>query len=128
MMTLQRTNFEKLEVYRLAEALADEVWRIVGRWGAFERRTIGAQIVRSADGVAANIAESTGRATRRDRRHFLVVARGCLYETQNWLRRSYRRELLTPDEVEGLRGLLQALAPMLNAYIRSMSSSSTPKA
>lgn len=29
---MARTNFEKLEVYRLSEELADEVWDIVKEW------------------------------------------------------------------------------------------------
>jgi hypothetical protein len=40
-----RTNFEKLEVYRLAEQVADEVWDMVECWGNFQKMTSGSQIV-----------------------------------------------------------------------------------
>jgi len=124
-----RTNFETLEVYRLAERLADAVWPIVRGWDPFARRTVGAQLVRSADSISANIAESNGRGTSKDRRHFLLVARGSLYETQNWLRRAYRRDLLRTEQVGTLRPMLDTLSPMLNAYIRTFSTSTAvPKA
>ena len=58
---MQRTNFESLRVYQLAEELSDLIWEIVGRWNGFDRDTLGNQIVRSADSVGANIAEGVGR-------------------------------------------------------------------
>lgn len=47
---------QDLEVYKLAEKLANEVWNIVRTWKNFEKDTVGKQIVRSADSVCANIA------------------------------------------------------------------------
>jgi hypothetical protein len=49
-----RAHFENLEVYQLAEKLADEIWNIVIRWAIFPRDTVGKQAVRAADGVGAN--------------------------------------------------------------------------
>ena len=63
-----RTNFESLRVYRLAENLADEIWKIVSQWDMFARDTVGKQIVRSADSIGANIAEGTGRNNYQDNR------------------------------------------------------------
>lgn len=51
-----KTNFEYLQVYRLAERLADEIWKIVAVWDQFAKQTIGKQITRSADSIGANIA------------------------------------------------------------------------
>jgi four helix bundle protein len=58
---MARTNFEELEVYKLSERLADEVWAAVSSWDRFARDTAGKQIVRAADSIGANIAEGTGR-------------------------------------------------------------------
>jgi hypothetical protein len=38
--TLSRTNFENLEVYKLAERLADEIWSVVLRWDYFLQGTL----------------------------------------------------------------------------------------
>ena len=57
---LAKPDFEDLEVYKLAEKLANEVWSVVKSWNSFEKDTVGKQIVRSADSVCANIAEGRG--------------------------------------------------------------------
>lgn len=115
-----RPSFENLEVYQLAEKLADKVWNIVERWAPFPRDTVGKQLVRSADGVGANIAEGAGRGSYNDNRRFVRMARGSLNETQHWLRRAFRRKLLSEEQVGFLKGVLDELGPRLNAYLRSI--------
>jgi four helix bundle protein len=115
---LERTNFEKLRVYRISEHLADQIWDIVARWDYLAKDTIGKQIIRAADSIGANIAEGTGRGTVVDTRRFIRMARGSLYETQHWLRRAYRRGLLGEAQVALLKPLIGELAPKLNAYFR----------
>lgn len=117
---MERTNFEKLEVYQLSEKLADDVWHIVIRWDSFSRDTVGKQIVRAADSIGANISEESGRGSLQDNRRFVRMARGSLYETIHWLRRSYLRKLLSQTEVKRLRMVVQELTPKLNAFLRSV--------
>jgi four helix bundle protein len=115
-----RTNFENLRVYKLSEELTDEVWKIVLRWNAFAKDTVGKQIVRSADSVGANIAEGTGRHNFQDNQRFVKIARGSLNETQHFLRRAFKRNLLTPADVKKLKPLVDNLAPQLNSYLKSI--------
>jgi len=113
-------NFENLQVYQLAERLADEIWNIVTRWEQFSKDTVGKQLVRAADGIGANIAEGTGRGSFQDNRRFVKIARGSLNETKFWLRRAYHRKLLTKEQVTYLKPIIDELAPRLNAYLRSI--------
>jgi len=117
---MTHTNFEKLRVYQLAEKLADRIWKIVIKWEYFPRITVGKQIVTAADGVGSNIAEGTGRGSIQDNRRFIKIARGSLYETKHWLRRSYKRQLLTEADVNDLKPIIDELLPKLNAYYRSV--------
>ena len=117
---MERTNFEKLQVYKLSEKLSDQIWKVVIRWDFLAKDTVGKQLIRAADSIGANIAEGSGRGTDPDLRRFLRMARGSLYETQHWLRRSYKRRLLTQKEVDDLLPLIKELAPKLNAYLRSI--------
>ena len=117
---MERTNFEKLQVYQLSEKLADNVWHIVIGWDSFARDTVGKQIVRAADSIGANISEGSGRGSLQDNRRFVRIARGSLYETIHWLRRCYLRKLLSQSEVKKLRLLVEELAPKLNAFLRSV--------
>ena len=115
-------GFERLEVYRLAETLADSIWDVVVLWDFFARDTVGKQMVRAAeaDSVGANIAEGAGRGTYQDNRRFVRMARGSLNETRHWLRRAFRRSLLGQKQVSALKPLLDELALRLNAYLRSI--------
>src|SRR5262245_50499396 len=115
-----RPSFERLRVYQLSERLADKTWGIVLRWKIFAKDTLGKQIVRSADSVGANIAEGVGRGTFQDNRRFIRVARGSLYETTHWLRRAFKRSLLTQEHVRDLKRLVDELSPTLNAYLNSI--------
>ena len=122
---MSRTNFENLRVYQLSEEIADIIWEVTSSWDAFDKNTVGIQIVRSADSVGANIAEGCGRYGIKDNKRFGYMARGSLNETKHWLRRAYKRELLTSQDVERLKPLLDELAPRLNAYINSIKSRET---
>ncbi len=117
---MARTNFEKLRVYQLSEKLADQIWEIVLGWNNFARDTVGKQIVRSADSVGANVSEGCGRGRFLDNKRFVRMARGSLNETQHWLRRAYKRNLLTKKQVDSLRPLIDELGPSLNAYLKSI--------
>jgi four helix bundle protein len=117
---MSRTNFENLRVYQLSENLADQIWEVALDWPAFAKATLGKQIVRSVDSVGANIAEGVGRGSFQDNRGFVRTARGSLNETKHWLRRAFRRKLLTPAQVERLKPLIDSLSPQLNAYLKSI--------
>ena len=115
-----KSNFENLRVYQLAEELADRTWDMVIVWEAFAKDTVGKQVVRSADSIGANIAEGDGRGTYQENRRFVRIGRGSLNETRHWLRRAYKRGLLTDEQVGQLRPILDELSPKLNAYLNSI--------
>ena len=119
---MARTKFEQLRVYQFSEELANAIWDIVTKWDTFAKDTVGKQVVRSADSVGANIAEGEGRGSYQDNRRFIKIARGSLQETQHWLRRAFKQNLLTDDEINKLRPLIDKLSPSLNAYLRSIGS------
>lgn len=117
---MSKTNFENLRVYRLAEELADAIWDLVADWNSFAKETVGKQIVRCADSIGANIAEGSGRGSFQDNRRFVKVARASLNETQHFLRRAFKRKLLSKADVEKIKPLVDNLAPQLNAYLNSI--------
>ena len=117
---MDRTGFEKLRVYNLSEEIADFIWDVVARWDYLPQKTVGIQLVNSADSIGANIAEGTGRGSFADNRRFAKIARGSLFEVKHWLRRAYKRKLLTDKEIDILQKLTQELTPKLSAYIQSI--------
>ena len=118
---MNKTGFENLRVYKLAEEIADLLWEIVSKWDYFAKDTIGKQLVNSADSVGANIGEGYGRGSHADNRRFAKISRGSLFEVKHWLRRAYKRNLLSEQEVSILQELVKELTPKLSAYINSIS-------
>lgn len=112
--------FEEIEetaIYKLAEGVADMIWDIAIRWDKFAKDSVGLQIVRSADSIGANLAESGGRFHPADVVNFLYHSRGSLRETNWWLRRCAKRKLMTTQQSDILREKFTELARMLNGYI-----------
>ena len=109
----------ELDVYKLAEDLSDLIWNAYDDWSTKAQRTIGYQIIRSSDSIAANIAEGYGRYTPADRKNFYRYARGSFEETKAWLRKLIRRKVITKEEVAQYTKIIDELGPKLNAFIRS---------
>jgi four helix bundle protein len=117
---MSRPDFEDLDVYKLAEKLANQVWFIVKEWDFFTKDTMGKQLVRAADSVCANIAEGRDRYNYQDNRRFVKIARGSLYETISLLRLAYARKLLGIEQVNKFQPIIDDLSPKLNAYLNSI--------
>ena len=117
---MYRTSFENLIVYQLSEDIADLIWDIVVKWNILAQDTVGKQLIKSADSIGANLAEGTGRGSYADNRRFARIARGSLFEVKHWLRRAYRRDLLSENDVSKLQNLINELTPKLSAYINSI--------
>jgi four helix bundle protein len=82
--------------------------------------TMGIQVIRSADSIAANLAEGYGRYTPADRKKFYLYARGSLEETKAWLRKAIRRRVVeSPDDIRQYKQLVDELGPKLNAFIKA---------
>ena len=43
---MNKTGFENLRVYNLAEEIEDLIWEIVGKWDHFAKDTVGKQIIK----------------------------------------------------------------------------------
>ncbi len=111
---------EELKVYQLAMNVGDECWMIVLRWNHFERDTIGKQLVRAADSIAANISEGFGRFHFKENRYFNFVARGSLFETKTWIDKTVKRNLIPLEEFSKLKIDMNELGKLLNGYIKKI--------
>jgi four helix bundle protein len=114
------TRLEDFKVYNLAMILGEEVWNIVNDWGYFEKDTIGKQLVKSADSIAANLSEGLGRYHIKDIKNFSYYSRGSLFETKTWLTKAFNRNLISKEMLNKFFGDLDVMGKMLNAYINSL--------
>ncbi len=112
-------DLSKIEVYTLAENFANNIWDLVVKWDYFAKETVGKQLVRAADSISANIAESHGRFHFKDKALFGYFARGSYEETKSWLRKAIKRNLITDSNKVQLVEDMEQIGPKLNALINS---------
>lgn len=113
-------SLNDLEIYREAMRLGEVVWGWVVHWDFLAKDTVGKQFVRSSDSIAANISEGHGRFHFKENQKFCYYARGSLTETQTWLEKAARRDLIDAEQARDLYRDLEALRKRLNAYIKSI--------
>lgn len=110
-------EIHELDIYKLAEQLSDMVWNDYDNWPEKAQRTIGYQIIRASDSIAANIAEGYGRRTSPDRKKFYFYARGSFEECKAWLRKAIRRKMIDETRIARYKGIIDELGPKLNGFI-----------
>ena len=113
-------DIEELRVYQLSMKLAEDVYSEVSGWNYFEKDTIGKQLVRSVDSVAANLSEGFGRYHYKEAKHFYYYSRGSLYETKTWLTKAYNRKLITNTCYDQFSKEIKNISVKLNNYIKSI--------
>ncbi len=113
-------KLEELQVYQLSMEMGEKVWDIVIKWDFFSKDTVGKQLVRSVDSVAANLSEGFGRYHFNEAKHFYYYSRGSLYETKTWLTKANNRKLITENEFNEFINNINIIGIKLNNYINSI--------
>ena len=119
-------KLEELKVYQLSMEMGEEVWNIVIKWDYFLKDTIGKQLVRAADSVAANLSEGFGRYHFKDAKNFGYYSRGSLYETNTWLTKAHNRKLISDTQFEKFMLNIDTIGIKLNNYINSIGKNYKP--
>ncbi len=113
-------SLEDFKIYNLAMETGEEVWKVVTAWGHFEKDTIGKQLVRAVDSIAANLSEGLGRYHIKEIKNFSYYSRGSLFETKTWLTKANNRNLIDPKLSIKLLADLEVIGKMLNSYINTL--------
>jgi four helix bundle protein len=118
-------KLEEFRVYQLSMEIADKIWSIVVNWDFFARDTIGKQLLRAFDSIAANLSEGFGRYHFRENINFCYYSRGSLFETLTWLMKAKNRSLLNDSDYELFIQQIDDIGIRLNNYIKSIGKSKT---
>ncbi|MCX6236980.1 MAG: four helix bundle protein [Bacteroidia bacterium] len=113
-------KLEELQVYQLSMKLGEEVWNIVIKWDFFAKDTIGKQVVRSVDSIAANLSEGFGRYHYNEEKHFGYYSRGSLFESKTWLTKAFNRKLILESDFNTFMKDIDVIGIKLNNYIKSI--------
>jgi four helix bundle protein len=66
-------KLEELNVYRMAMEMADKIWDIVTGWDYFAKDTVGKQMVKAADSIAANLSEGFRQISLQGKNKFQLL-------------------------------------------------------
>ena len=113
-------KLEELHIYQMAMTLGEEIWKLAETWNYYIKDTIGKQLVRAADSIAANIAEGYGRYHYKENLNFCFYSRGSLKETSTWLTKAKNRNLISIEKFKELNQLCESLSVKLNNYIKTI--------
>ncbi len=111
------SDFRNLEIWREAQKLTLEIYKITSKFPKEEIFGLEAQIRRSAVSVAANIAESFGRYHSKDKIQLLMVARGSIYETCSHLSIALGLNYIKEKCFEDIDKRYEVLSKRLNVFI-----------
>ena len=112
-------SFRDLEVYRKAQALAQDIYNLTKAFPKEETYSLTDQLRRSSRSVGAQISEAWGK--RRYERHFiskLTDADAEQMETQHWLSVAASCQYLSNHQTEQLISELSRVGRMLNTMMR----------
>lgn len=113
-------KLEEFRVYQLSMEIGEEIWKVVYGWDNFAKDTIGKQLVRAIDSVAANLSEGYGRYHYKEAKHFAYYSRGSLYESKTWITKAKNRKLIEVEMHERIIKTLDDIGVKLNNYIKSI--------
>ena len=109
-------DFQKLEVYQKSKNFCKEITATL-REKSFDRVT-NDQLRRASFSIMLNIAEDSSRFSNKDRKNFMVVARGSAFECAAIL--EYLHEVYEIDQVVYINylNILEEISKMLWGLIR----------
>ena len=113
-------SFRDLIVWRQAMTLAKECYLLTKSFPREEIYGLTSQIRRASISVPANIAEGSGRGSRKDYQQFLRIAQGSLREVETYLLLGVEIEITSPEQTDALLKQVESIGKLLRALIRSL--------
>ncbi len=113
-----KQDLKDIEVYQNSIKLGNIIWEMALEWDEFARDTIGIELVRSVDSIAANIASGYGKQSHTENRRSCYTARGHLFRTAHFLKIAKDRNLIPSETEPQIRGIIEKLPANLSEYIK----------
>jgi len=110
---------KRLKAWQLGMDIAEDIYKISGRFPSEERFGLVTQVRRSAVSIPSNIAEGAGRNTKKEFVNFLHIAQGSLSELDTQLELAKRLKFVDEATWKGLDDKFVEEDKLLSGLIRS---------
>jgi four helix bundle protein len=112
-------DFEEFGAYKKAKRFHMNIASYLE--GTKLNNTVRDQLYRASFSVPLNLAEGSGRFTKKDRRNFFVIARGSIFECVAVLDILKDKKLIADSVFQEIYSLADELSRILYAMIRNLS-------
>jgi len=119
-------RFEGLEIFHDAIAFSASVYEGVKKFPSDERFDLRSQARRAANSVVLNIAEGSGRGTKRDFSRFLDMALGSTFETVACFFVAVKQGYISDHDLEGIKQQGESLSKRISSFKRTLVSHMPP--
>jgi four helix bundle protein len=109
--------YKDLLVWQRSIQLSLAIYRLTATFPQDERYGLTSQLRRAGVSVPSNIAEGYGRGTRKEYKHFLMVARGSTLEVQTQLTIARELEFCQQDQMAKAEWLSEEVSKMLYSLV-----------
>lgn len=109
-------RFEGLEIFHVAVDFSVAVHELVKKFPAEERFDLTSQARRAANSIVLNIAEGSGRGTKKDFSHFLDMAIGSTFETVACFFIAEKQSYISKQDLEKIKREAEFLGKRINAF------------
>ena len=112
-------SFESLKAWQESRKLVVDVYQLLDKFPSFERYALCDQLRRAIVSVPSNLAEGSGRTSRKEQIHFIEISYGSLMESYNQLIIAADLDYIDKQSLENLEPSINNVARMLNGLRNS---------
>lgn len=113
-------RFEGLEIFHLAVEFSVGVHDLVKKFSADELFDLTSQARRAANSIVLNIAEGSGRGTKKDFSRFLDMAIGAIFETVACFFIAEKQSYISTQDLEKIKKEAESLGKKINAFKKTL--------
>lgn len=112
-------SFFDLRVYKESKKLVKSVYRLLNKFPQVETYALSDQLRRSVTSVPSNIAEGSGRASPKEKIHFIEIAYGSLTEVLCQLDIAHDLKYITSEEFDKEKDIINIIGKQLSGLRNS---------
>ena len=110
-------NFKELLVWQKAMDLTLFVYQLASSFPKEERFGLTSQILRCAVSIASNIAEGSGRVSKKEFQHFISISMGSAFELETQMIIAFRFNYITEEKLSTFSEMIGPVQKMALDYI-----------
>jgi len=113
-------DFEKLQVYQLALEFLDHLCNLSSQLSHEVRYPVGDQLVRAALSISNNLAEGTGKRSKKEKARYYATAIDSARECISMVNVLIRQNQISQTQYDELRAMGRKITGMLYGLIQSL--------